>query len=135
MTTRLTQAAIWRALKAHMPLVHWTRIETTTGNGVPDVEGCYQGVAVWIEIKSVGKYGDIDLTPVQCAWHRARAKAGGRSVILAAEHGHVWVWRGKQAMSVATHGTNTPADLVTLWPPYWQGFQTALFRIGGTYAD
>lgn len=130
MTSRLTQAAIWKAMRAHMPNVHWTRIETTTGNGVPDLEGCFRGVAVWIEIKSVSASGALYLTPGQCAWHTARAKAGGRNYILAANHTTLWLWQGWYADMVRWYHTGgaLPVHYTGPWPPDWQVLQASLFQ-------
>lgn len=61
--------------------VHWQPIETwSTGQGVPDVNGCSNGVEAWIENKWT-KGWKVDTSPHQIAWIERRVRNGGRVFI------------------------------------------------------
>ena len=60
------------------------RIENRVNQGTPDVF-CLDknSEAVWIELKSVKKFGDKpEFQPQQPIWHKKYAAAGGRSYVL-----------------------------------------------------
>jgi hypothetical protein len=67
------------------PFVHFQRIETMTGAGIPDVNGCAHGRELWLEGK-VARYcrtqegGDalcFTIRRSQLAWMTKRRQAGG----------------------------------------------------------
>lgn len=71
----MREAGLWRAIKQNLPMVHWQRIESgSTSQGIPDLNGCYQGHEVWLELKA--KRGV--LSKWQINWARQRRDAGGR---------------------------------------------------------
>lgn len=117
----MTETQLWAGLKTALPTFHWQRIETLTGAGVPDVNGCCGGVEIWIELKiirGVGKpsfQSSQGLTPTQCAWLEARWRAGGRSFVVAywKEKERLCVWRGNQARELVGTGPNgcLPAEV------------------------
>lgn len=73
----------WMWLRQKTPMVHWQRIETTTGPGVPDINGCYMGKDTWIELKiNIPKKGVL-LRKEQYAWITKRNMKGGRIYVLA----------------------------------------------------
>ena len=55
------------------------RIETSTGSGVPDLNVCYEGKEVWVELKANNKL----LRKEQHAWAMRRAHHYGRVFCLA----------------------------------------------------
>jgi|TARA_R100000149_G_C5808862_1_gene92955 hypothetical protein len=60
---------------------HLMRIESNTINGIPDVNGCINGIDFWLELKSkVVK--NCGLSKYQINWHTDRLAAGGRVFIL-----------------------------------------------------
>ncbi len=85
------ESALWqrcltgaRALRRGDHRVDLQRIENVAVSGHPDVEGCIDGLQVWIELKSCERPVRSD-TPIrpkkrisQGIWHAARAKAGCR---------------------------------------------------------
>ena len=77
------EAGLWTLLKAHLPKEsHFQRIETGgTGKGVPDVNYCYEGKEIWIELKSIEGLKST-LTPFQVAWIYKRYQSGGNVFIL-----------------------------------------------------
>jgi len=68
------------------------RIETTTMGGMPDVNVCYKGIEIWVELKCFVN-GRVLIRPQQNAWMHRRKFRGGK-VFLIADHSsgiHVWV--------------------------------------------
>ncbi len=94
----MTEKKFWQALKRLLPDVHWQRIETTTGCGIPDVNGCYKAGEFWLELKVLkGKHSlsfQSSLKPLQSAWLFKRWLAGGRCFIAACYEDEILVWNG-----------------------------------------
>lgn len=97
----MTEQKLWTMLRGLLPSVHWQRIETMTGAGVPDVNGCYTGREFWIELKIITGIKKLsfqsEFRPTQYAWMVNRIKAGGRCFVLGmVESGdEIWVWSGQ----------------------------------------
>lgn len=67
--------------RKHLPDVHWTSIESpVTGAGIPDSNGCADGVEFWVEHKRATALA-VGLSKFQVAWHLRRRRAGGRTFI------------------------------------------------------
>lgn len=62
-------------IRAHLP-GHTQRIESSTGSGIPDLNGCFRGVEYWVEFK-VAMSGETILRKEQYAWGMRRACASG----------------------------------------------------------
>ena len=58
----MTEKAFWQQIKRALPYVHWQRIETGTGQGVPDVNGCIGGDEFWLELK-IAQGNKVKITP------------------------------------------------------------------------
>jgi hypothetical protein len=64
---------------------HFCRLENSAGEGNPDVEGCIDGLQIWIELKSEArpKRSSTLIHPKsrnsQSIWHRERWEAGCRA--------------------------------------------------------
>ena len=78
------ESRLWKTLRDGVTDVHWTRIESWSSPGVPDVNCCASFGEFWIELK-VTKSNRILLSPHQIAWHTLRSRHGGRSYILTRE--------------------------------------------------
>jgi hypothetical protein len=71
-------------------LLHMTRIENLVDEGTPDVEGCLDGDAFWIELKSNARpkrettrcIEPRDIRPQQEPWLKRRWNAGGNAWML-----------------------------------------------------
>lgn len=95
------ESGLWRwlsgARRALGADLHMTRVENIIGAGMPDVEGCYQGVQFWLELKSAMRPAR-EATPIrfptkgredQAKWAMHRIAAGGRAwYLLQVGHGH-----------------------------------------------
>lgn len=67
--------------KSFLPEFHWQSIETwSTGQGVPDMNGCLEGIECWIENKKTTGW-TVDVEPHQIAWLERRSRAGGRCFV------------------------------------------------------
>ena len=70
------------------PKAHFIRIESWTGVGFFDVNGCLNGVEAWAECKQVNKpkrpetlIKSYKIRPAQIAWESLRRRAGGRTFV------------------------------------------------------
>jgi len=126
-----TDGGLRSIYNAHLRGMHLLPIETgMTVQGVPDTNGCDEGVEFWIENKRV--YGKtIRMRPKQVGWHTRRAIAGGRSFIaarretregprLGEEVDELYLFFGVQAREVLERGIDAKAILVeTGGPSRW----------------
>lgn len=100
----------------HMPYVHWQSIETGgTGRGIPDLNGCYRGAEVWVELKvMVGR--KVIIHPEQIAWIERRTRAEGRAfVAIRTPRDELILVPGRDARLILE---SVPRTL--LWPKgYW----------------
>ena len=66
---------------------HWQRIETGgTGNGIPDINGCSDGIEVWIEAKVCTGWKPT-VRSEQVGWLERRFRAGGRVFLAVRQRG------------------------------------------------
>jgi len=64
--------------RQYLPDVDWQSIETfITGPGIPDSNGCIDGVEFWVEFKLTSAFA-VSLQPEQIAWGMRRERHGGR---------------------------------------------------------
>jgi len=78
MALKKAESKLYQRIKKHIKDAHFQRIETSTIQGVPDINYCIEGVEGWIELKvSRGK-----LSRFQKVWIYTRLKHGGRVFIL-----------------------------------------------------
>ena len=62
-------------------MCHWSRIESYTATGIPDLSGCYKGNEAWFELKVLTTRNDKTyptFRPLQIAWQTLRTQHGGR---------------------------------------------------------
>lgn len=106
---------VWTPLRDNFkklePRIHLQRLESSVGNGVPDVNGCLAGRDFWLELKLVTG-NQVKLTPLQAAWLKTRAEAGGRSFVLARKGDTFRLWHGEDAPAVRETGWS--------YPPLWE---------------
>lgn len=70
----------------HLPNVDWSCIESPdTACGVPDLNGCYRGMDLWIEMKATATNA-VRVRPVQVAWIHRRVRHGGNVWIAVRYH-------------------------------------------------
>ena len=72
---------LWLQLKRNTPLVVWTRIESTTALGIPDLHGFYRR-CFWVELKII-KNNKINFSAHQIAWINRHITLGAPVFVLA----------------------------------------------------
>ena len=75
------EAKLWLRIKKLNLKAHFTRIESSTLNGIPDVNVCDHGAHYWLELKS-NDLKNCGLSKWQINWHCDRIKSGGYVFIL-----------------------------------------------------
>lgn len=85
---------------------HMVAIETgMTTQGVPDSNGCFNGVDFWVEMKATKAFA-VRFRPMQIGWIERRLRCGGH-VFVATRQRHknvdcLWLLRGSAAKELAT---------------------------------
>ena len=76
------ETKFWNVIKKNTGhLIHWTRIESWAGQGIPDLHGISDGRTVFVELKVTESYS-ISISPFQKAWNFNHVLHGGRSFIM-----------------------------------------------------
>ena len=130
------EKTFWNLVRGHLPpKSHFQRIETGgTGKGIPDVNFCWKGIEVWIELKIV-KGKRILLAPEQVAWMFRRTKVGGRCWIMARDiadgprkgkYDRIYLWSGEHAGEVLENGVQTDHARVFERPYDWDAIINTL---------
>lgn len=113
--------------RTRLPEVHWQGIETwSTGQGVPDMNGCIDGQEFWIENKLTTGWA-VTFEPGQVAWHERRVRAGGRVLLavrrqskggprLGAATDELWLFRGQESRAVSVDGLKGGQPVLGIWP-------------------
>jgi len=78
---KTNEAKLWLRIKNLKLKAHFTRIESSTLNGIPDVNACDNGAHYWLELKS-NDLNNCGLSKWQINWHCDRIKSGGYVFIL-----------------------------------------------------
>jgi hypothetical protein len=81
MALRKRESKLFVRLRKHIKNIHFTRIESSTIQGIPDVHGCGNEVSFWIELKSTDD-SFPKLSKFQQSWCFEYARHGGRVFIL-----------------------------------------------------
>ena len=72
---------LWIQLKNNTKSIIWTRIESSTGLGIPDLFGYYKR-GFWVELKVIVN-NKINFSPHQIAWMHRHYSAGCPVFVLA----------------------------------------------------
>lgn len=117
----MKESAFWQLVKKNLPNTHLQRIETGgTGRGIPDVNGCHNGVEFWVELKVVNAGKKIRLRPEQIGWLVKRSIHGGRSFVLVrAPDAQIYLYPGKDAREVLEEGLRREPILCLAKPYDW----------------
>lgn len=93
--------------------LHWGRVENSVKAGYFDVEGCWNGVSLAIELKSLSEPYQIKskLTGAQAMALYSRAMAGGRAFLLAQVKDRYYLVPGKDCVLVQSTGNILPYQL------------------------
>jgi len=80
----MNESQLWQkinTLQKTQKLWHFTRIESATIRGIPDVNCLINGFEFWIELKSK-ESKNLGLSNYQINWHIKHQKCGGKVFIL-----------------------------------------------------
>lgn len=82
----MAEKRVFAHLKKLYPRAHWQRIETWAGAGVFDINGCYNGVEIWVEAKEIHwlKKSNVIKAKVrkaQKSWQAMRQRSGARTFL------------------------------------------------------
>ena len=116
---KTNEAKLWLRIKNLKIKGHFTRIESSTLNGIPDVNACHSGAEYWLELKS-NDLNNCGLSKWQINWHYDRIKAGGFVFIL----NKTLVPRALKLLRLNLVSRAT--DLVTSFPDTEDGLRTIL---------
>lgn len=105
---------LWKHVRAGLGGWDLQRIETAlTGGGVPDANGCCDGIEVWIELKWTAGWKPR-IRPEQIGWAERRIRHGGRVFMLTWRRtdggprspaaSELWIHRGTDMRHVADLG-------------------------------
>ena len=89
----MTESKFWKYIRPNL-WGHSERIENSTGSGIPDVNTCFQGQEVWIELKIITGY-QFHLRRTQYNWINRRLKEQGRIFILIGHKRNKTRWTGE----------------------------------------
>ena len=121
MTTK-PETRFWKKLKELTPNVHWTRIESFSSPGIPDLHGVYRGedgypVSVFVELKC-SKLKKVALTPKQISWNYSYNEAGGLNFILVETlpNRDLYIYSGGVARELSITGIETEPLAIIPYP-------------------
>lgn len=98
-------------IQHYLPGPHWQAVESGgTGRGIPDVNGCWQGVEVWVENKITSGW-QVGLRPEQIGWIHRRARAGGRVFVLTRRVAEAGPRRGAAVDDLYLHAGRVVVEL------------------------
>ena len=78
---------------------------------MPDVYGVYDGLPLWIELKTTNS-NSVRLSPTQISWHTSHSHVGGLSFILVKHlgQGTLFLFAGHRARLLASEGLGSGCD-------------------------
>ena len=107
----MRESDLRKLIRQKLPMVHWQAVETGgTGLGVPDLNGCYEGVEFWVELKLVKRGLKLGLSPTQIAWLARRHRVGGRAWVFARRLDMFKLWSAELIDTVSELGWAAPCD-------------------------
>ena len=106
-----SEANFWKMIRRNTKKlgIHWVRVENGCEPGTPDVNGCFQGHEVWIELK-IAKANKVNLSPEQVIWLHRRAAHSGRAWILCQKDNDIRCWAAHKAALVKENGWKYSPD-------------------------
>jgi hypothetical protein len=119
----MRESQFWALIKGKLP-GHVERMENAIAKGTPDVNLCFEGRELWIELKVLEANGNFkkgDPSPEQLIWHMKRQIEGGRCFVLG---------RNEKVMKLCQ--VQRDRGVFELWtcnkPFNWPTFLTVLFH-------
>jgi penicillin-binding protein-related factor A (putative recombinase) len=88
--SKTKESNLYNLIKTTIKNAHFTRLESNTINGIPDIHCAYKGFAFWLEIKA-NDINNCNLSKYQINWILKYQRYGGLVFILnkAIKQGHL----------------------------------------------
>ena len=123
-----SESNLWRLVRDHLPKIHWQRIETgSTAQGVPDLNGCFEGQEFWVELKAV-RGNQLGLRPMQISWLAQRAMHGGKCFVLGRKNQTIRLFRVGSLSEIKGLKWTSPHTIELSSPFTWELLHEALIR-------
>ena len=124
MATKKRESKLSKLIKTNCNQIHFTRIESKTINGIPDLNGCMNGKGFWMELKS-DKVKYPKLSKWQISWINKHISYGG--VVLICNHSLLErVYKLYRPVSAFTDPRLLKPRFSFSEPVHWPSFQDAL---------
>ena len=107
--------------------MHLMRVESSTINGIPDINGCFASKEFWMELKS-DKVGYPKLSKWQISWINKRVSYGG-AVIICNETLLEKKLKLYRPLSAITDPRLLKPSFSFSFPVHWPSFQEALWEL------
>ena len=129
---RKPEAKFWQLLKKNLPQISWTRIETRTIQGFPDLVGCFPSCGFFTAELKVIYSNKLKITPHQIAWNLQHHLKGGRCFIIATtlEQSTIKIYGGDKGRELAQNVPQTEPIAVFDKPFDWQLVHETLTKAG-----
>ena len=104
----MNETGVWNYIKNGMICTGWhtSRIESSAGNGIPDVSFGIKGVSGWIELKYIAEWPKRTLTkvklplrPEQKHWIKARGELSGNVWVICRIEEYFFILTWEEALS------------------------------------
>jgi Holliday junction resolvase len=79
--SKTKESNLYNLIKTTIRNAHFTRIESHTLNGIPDLHCAYKGITFWLELKT-NNIKNCNLSKYQINWILKYQRHGGRVYIL-----------------------------------------------------
>ena len=117
------ETKFWKKLKSLTPEIHWTRMESLSSPGVPDLHGLFPtmwdySISFWAELKC-NSMKKVHLTPRQISWNDSYYKGGGNNFILVENLSNrgLYIYSGSAVKELSIKGLDHP-PLAVLHDPW-----------------
>ena len=121
------ESKLWQRIKKNITKPHLIRVESNTINGIPDINGCWNGKEFWMELKS-DRVGYPKLSKWQVTWINKRVSHGGIVIICdeALSQRSLKLYRPLSAFSCPK---KLKPSFVFSSPVPWPAFEDALWEL------
>ena len=127
---RKPEAKFWQLLKKNLTRISWTRIETRTIQGFPDLVGCFPSCGFFTAELKVIYRNKLKITPHQIAWNLQHHLKGGRCFIIATtlEQSTIKIYGGDKGRELAQNVQLTEPLAMFDKPFDWQSVHETLTK-------
>ena len=129
---RKPEAKFWQLLKKNLSQISWTRIETRTIQGFPDLVGCFPSCGFFTAELKVIYSNKLKITPHQIAWNLQHHLKGGKCFIIVTtlEQSTIKIYGGDKGRELAQNVPQTEPIAVFDKPFDWQLVHETLTKAG-----